>query len=62
MIPLIQECRAVTFIEKESKIVLPGIVRSRGKNGEFMFNGYRISESGGEKVLETDSDNDYTTM
>jgi hypothetical protein len=42
--------------DAESRIWLPGF--RGGRNGELLFNGYRNSVWGNEKVLEMDSDDD----
>ena len=42
--------RVVKFIETESRIV---VVRDLGERGNKLFNGYRVSVSQDEKVLDT---------
>ena len=52
MIPLYEVSRISKFLETENRLK---ITRGWGEDGEFLFNGYRVSVWGDEKVLGIDS-------
>lgn len=57
-------CLLIKFIETESRIVVTRGWRlwGYGRNGEVVFNGYRVSVENDDKVLEMDGGVGYTTM